>query len=217
MIVLLGEFNGKSRLIPDLQRYGWGRMWASYGPAWSYDGEPWGFDNGAWSAFTKQTPFDGERFQRRMQRAIQKAVYPPAVAVVPDIVQGARDSLVFSLEWLSRCNAEWPWFLAVQDGLTQRDVEPVVERFDGLFLGGSDELKGAAARWCRLAHDYGRLFHFGRCNREQWIRNAIEIGADSIDTTRPIRAATGGEPAAYRRFIQLVTGQCPQKSFEFHK
>lgn len=214
MIVLLGEFNGKSKLMPDLQKYGWGRMWASYGPAWSYESEPWGFDNGAWSAFAQQKPFDEKSFWRRLTHALESQTYDPIVAVCPDIVQGGLASLAFSEQFIRYLPA-WPWFLAVQDGVCPERVRRALHYFAGIFLGGSDEFKSTAARWCRMAHDNGKKFHFARCNRERWIRNALEIGADSIDTTRPIRAATCGEIGRYRRFIQLVTKQCPQKEIQW--
>lgn len=193
MIVLLCEFNGRSPLMPALADNGWGRMWASYGPAWSYDGEPWGFDNGAWSAYRKKEDLNIDQWLRRMVKAADAAPHPPCVAVVPDIVAGGVESLQFSLTMNHWCRVGWPWFLAVQDGMCAADVRPHLNRFAGLFLGGSNGFKRQAGEWCKLAHDNGLRFHFGRCNREPWIEDAIRIGADSIDTSRPVRCAVGGQ------------------------
>lgn len=219
MKVLLGEFNGNSAVMPYLKRHGWGRMWASYGPDWDYDDEPWGFDNGAWAAFANGTEFDATKFKRRMATAVERSHCRsnPLVPVVPDIVAGGMGSLAMSERWLSSGDlvSGWGWYLAVQDGMCHERVRRVATHFDcsGLFLGGSDEFKRTAPFWCAFAHTHDMKFHYARCNRESWIRTAIEIGADSIDTTRPVRAFTGGEMGKFRLFEQLVTGKCAQQNF----
>ena len=219
MKVLIGEFSGKSKFMPKLKQHGWGRMWASYGPAFDYDDEPWGFDNGAWSAYTKKVSFDEAKFIRRLNRAIDRATYPPIVAVVPDIVGSGLASLAFSEGYLngSHLVRGWPWFLAVQDGMCIERVRRVMLHYDiaGLFLGGTDEFKKTAPIWCELAHRNNKSFHFARCNREDWYRLAIRIGTDSMDSTRPLRAFTGGEMSRFKRFEQLVTGQCKQLPLMF--
>ena len=212
MIVLIGEFNGKSRMMPYLERHGWGRMWASYGPAWSYDGEPWGFDNGAFRAWRKSEPFPAERFERRIAKAKDTQPHPPCVAVLPDVVGNGAATLAQAEYWLPRLPHLWPWFLAVQDGIDRNAVRDLLPRVAGLFLGGTDAFKRTAGDWCNMAHDAGKLFHFARCNREPWLRSAIDIGADSIDTTRPIRALTGCEADWFRLFERMVTGRCKQKT-----
>ena len=211
MKVLLGEFGGqKNPLLNELRDSGWGRMWSSGNPQFYYEGEPWGFDNGAWAQWSKGIPFSGDKLQRRMDVAKQRAAYPPCVAVAPDIVAGGVESLAFSLSWMPRLDPWFNWFLALQDGMTPEDVIPHLSLFTGLFMGGSNDFKPQAARWCKLAHDNGLKFHYARCNREMWVRNAVEIGADSIDTAVPIRYFVCGRKPEFRRFKNQVTGKCPQ-------
>jgi hypothetical protein len=210
--VLIGEFNGKSRMMPYLERHGWGRMWASYGPAWSYDGEPWGFDNGAFRAWRKGESFPVGKFRTRIERAMSTQPHPPCVAVLPDVVGDGVATLAQAEHWLPRLPNSWPWFLAVQDGIYPERVRRLLPRVAGLFLGGTDAFKRTAGMWCDMAHGADKLFHFARCNREAWIRSALDIGADSIDTTRPLRALTGNEADWFRLFERMVTRQCKQKT-----
>jgi len=214
MIVLLGEFNGKSKVMPYLAKNSWGRMWASYGPTWSYDDEPWGFDNGAWSCYVKGRPFDVAKFKRRLATALERSVYPPVVAVVPDVVGNGLATLAEAVKWRDELPSEWPWFLAVQDGCCVERVRRELFHWEGIFLGGTDAFKRTAGLWCELAHRHDKPFHFARCNREAWIRNAIDIGADSIDTTRPVKEYSYGTQKGrswFRRFEQLVTGNDRQQ------
>jgi hypothetical protein len=159
-------------------------MWVHRMPRLAWPSEPWGFDNGAFMDWTHAREFDGDAFLRRLDRALPVGV--PFVAVVPDLVTRGRESLDFSLAWLDRLPADWPWFLAVQDGMTAADVSAVIGRFAGLFLGGSDAFKWTAPAWCKLAHDSGRLFHFARCGTMLKLQIAKRIGADSCDSSFPL-------------------------------
>jgi len=214
MKVLLGEFNGNSIAMPYLSRHQWGRMWASYGPAFAYEGEPWGFDNGAWSAFVAGKEFPEKRFLRRLDVARQRAAWKPNVCVLPDVVGDGLATLAMAEHWIPRLGKDWPWYLAVQDGACLERVRRLLPHVAGLFLGGTNAFKRTAGMWCELAHRHSKRFHFARCNRDPWLRNAIAIGADSIDTTRPVRALTAGEKGRFLRFEQLVTGACPQMELD---
>ena len=209
--VLLGEFSGKSRCLPDLKRHGFGRMWSSYGPDWSYEGEPWGFDNGAWSAFAQGEDFPSDKFVRRMSRARNVETQSPILAALPDVVGCGMATLAQSEQWLSSGELvpSWPWFLVAQDGMCPVRALRLIKAYNvsGIFLGGTDEFKKQSAFWCHFAHTHSIGFHYGRCNRETWLRDAIRIGADSIDTTRPVRAAHSGEYSRYMRWVQIATGQ----------
>lgn len=214
MIVLVAEFGGSSKLMPYLRKNKWGRMWASYGPQWNYDGEPWGFDNGAWSAFVQRTEFPAEKFKRRIAKAVSIQPYSPCVAVLPDVVGDARRTLESSSRWASEGLPRWPWFFALQDGVTQADADAMLPFAAGYFLGGSDRFKCESAKWCDYAHSHGKLFHFGRCNREAWVYDAIRIGADSIDSATPILAATINGQAGvgrFKRWETIVNGRCRQQ------
>ena len=182
MIILTGDTRSK-KLIQKLREHGIGRMVVDKLPA-PYPGEPWGFDNGAFRDWRNGREFDGDAYLRRLERAY--AVGRPYIAVVPDLVAGGLRSLEFSLRWLERLPADWPWYLAVQDGMKLADVEPVLGKFAGIFLGGTDRFKGTAYWWCQLAHKHGKLFHYARAGTPRKIQHAVEVGADSCDSAFPL-------------------------------
>lgn len=192
MIFITGDTRSKE-LVKILQRYGIGRMIID-SPIKPYEGEPWAFDNGAFRDWKSGRKFNPDAFLRRLDRAYRIGI--PYLAVAPDIVCGGERSLEFSLGWLERLPAEWPWFLAVQDGMKIGDVEKVIHLFDGIFLGGSDCFKWTAWHWCNLAHKHGRKFHFGRAGTARKISFARKIGADSCDSAFPLWVA-----GRFRRFL----------------
>lgn len=181
--VLVGDTRAR-RLVVRLRQLGWGRMCVRDTPA-PYDGEPWGFDNGAFTCWRACVPFDGDGFLRRLDRA--HTAGRPLVAVTPDIVAAGLRSLEFSLRWLPQLPREWPWYLAVQDGMTTAEVEPVIERFSGVFLGGSTLWKHTMAQdWCEFAHANGKPMHFARAGTISALRSAKRVGADSLDSAFPL-------------------------------
>lgn len=154
------------------------------GRAAPYDGEPWGLDNGAFTAWKGGRPFDAEAFRARVTHSLTLAT-PPTVAVLPDVVGAGLDSLATSLAWLDEL-PPLPWFLAVQDGMSEADVEPHLPRLAGLFLGGTDAFKRTARRWCSLAHAHGKRFHFARVSTHARLAAAHDMGADSCDSSQPL-------------------------------
>ncbi len=182
LILLTGDTRSR-QLLRELQKHGIGRMFIDHVPT-PYPGEPWGFDNGAFRDWRNGRKFDGDAYLCRLEKAY--AVGRPYIAIVPDLVAGGLRSLEFSLRWLEKLPANWPWYLAVQDGMTLADVESVLDKFTGLFLGGTDIFKGTAWHWCRLAHQHGKKFHFARAGTLRKIAYAKEIGADSSDSAFPL-------------------------------
>jgi hypothetical protein len=149
---------------------------------------PWFFDNGAFLDWRASRPFDGEAFQSALEK-VRRFDAPPDFIVVPDIVAGGLDSLAFSLTWRPHLAGIAPLYLAVQDGMTEADVLPHVELFAGLFVGGSVPWKVRTGRhWVDLAHRLGKPCHIGRAGNENKAAWAIKIGADSIDSTLPLRS-----------------------------
>jgi hypothetical protein len=147
--------------------------------------EPWGFDNGAYAAWTKGQPFPAKKFHQRLEVALL-VNSDPIVAVCPDIVAGGMKSLEFSLNWLRRLPHFWPWYLAVQDGMTTDEVLKVAHLFAGIFLGGTLKFKVGAWKWSRLAHFCDKKFHYGRCSTLEKLEHAHAVEADSVDTTYPL-------------------------------
>ena len=184
MLVLLGETRSATNL-KIIRENEWGRIFLKAKPT-PQPFEPWGFDNGAFEAFNKKQPFPGFEFMRRLDVAYRINSYP-CVAVCPDIVAGGLTSLDFSLKWREKLrDIDWPWYLAVQDGMTVEQVEPILGWFAGIFLGGSDKFKPQAYRWCRLAHKHQKKFHYGRAGTRKKIQSAYNVGSDSLDSSFPL-------------------------------
>lgn len=196
MKILLGDTR-KLSWLKRIKEYGWGRMFAVAAPPTPYSGESWGFDNGAFKAWQDGKEWDEALFLKRLDRAICKG--PPYLAVVPDIVAEGVKSLEFSEQWRERLPQEWPWFLAVQDGMEVDMVAPLVRNYAGLFLGGTNRFKATAQKWCDLAHKKGGLFHYGRAGTIPKVLHARDVGADSLDSTAPLWTEE-----KFQRFTEVV-------------
>jgi hypothetical protein len=181
--ILLGDTRSK-RNIAFLREHGWGRMFATARPT-PESFESWGFDNGAFTAWTCGRQFPEKAFLRRLEIAL-KVESDPIVAVCPDIVAGGMKSLEFSVHWIQRLSAHWPWYLAVQDGMTHKVVLDAIHMFSGIFLGGTDKFKLTAYGWSRLAHFADKKFHYGRAGTLRKIRHAWAVEADSLDSNFPL-------------------------------
>lgn len=178
-----------------LQSRKWGRMFATHKPT-PFPFEKWGFDNGAFKAWQDAgfpigltledwaILFPVEEFERRLKEA-EAVDSDPWVAITPDI-PGSAASLGYSVEWRLDLLNQWPWFLAVQDGMEISAVEEVLHMFAGIFLGGSDAFKLTAYKWARLAHKHGRRFHYGRAGTLEKVQHAFRVQADSLDSNFPL-------------------------------
>lgn len=203
--VIIGDTRSLKN-IARLKELGWGRMFAGVKPT-PYEGEPWCFDNGAFYNWQHGMPFDDFRFLYRVWQAGRFVKSNPFLAVVPDIVAAGCSSLAFSLKWVERLRTEsfpvgphhdepfdgvtfkvsdWPWYLAVQDGMTIHDVRPFLDKFDGIFLGGSDTFKAQAWRWRVFAKDNGKPFHYARAGTLPKLESALKMKADSLDSAYPL-------------------------------
>ena len=150
--------------------------------------ESWGFDNGVFKIWDKNGPmtenqFDEPGYLSRLARARDAGM--PYLAVVPDLVAAGLDSLAFSLRWRDRLD-DWPWYLAVQDGMTTEDVAPYLDAFSGIFVGGSTQFKSTLPSWVRFAHAHGKKCHYARCTSPKRLAWAQSIGCDSIDSSQPL-------------------------------
>lgn len=165
-----------------IKQLGWGRMFCQRAIT-PYPGESHGFDNGAFLDWKAGRRFSENRFLAKYEEA--KKFHQPYLAVVPDLVARGAESLEHSLGWRVRLN-DWPWYLAVQDGMTIEGVRDVLPLFSGIFLGGTDKFKLGAFKWCELAHSEGKPFHYARAGTITKLRHAIKIEADSIDSSFPL-------------------------------
>lgn len=136
-------------------------------------------DNGAYSAYINDRRANFKAYPAFIER------YPnPDFVVVPDkVAQGSR-SLSFSLKWLPELPRGRPYYLAVQDGMKEKAVAQVLNKFAGLFVGGTMDWKLRTSEdWVALAHSQGLKCHIGRVGTWWNIVWAKRIGADSIDST----------------------------------
>lgn len=183
MKVLVGDTRD-SAYLDILKQKKWGRMCVEFDPD-PYMFEPWGFDNKAFSPWLVAGKpiglsyddwlilWDSDDFIERLERA-KLACCDPYIAVCPDI-PASRDSLEFSLFWRSQVPNDWPWYLAVQDGMLESEVIDCLHLFTGIFLGGSDKFKQTAQYWCQLAHSFGKKFHYGRAGTIAKLRHIVSV------------------------------------------
>ena len=138
-------------------------------------------DNGAFVAWKNHEDWSEDRFMSLIRR------YPDYDFVVaPDIVCGGRRSLMRSLEYVGKIPA--PLYLAVQDGMMACQITEVIDKFDGLFIGGSIPWKFNTARmWADLTHLHGKKCHAGRVGTWEGFIHMHYCGVDSVDTTTPAR------------------------------
>lgn len=153
---------------------------------------PWFYDNGAFRDWKAGRPFDVEAFAADIAELDKlRIVYSitPRFLLLPDIVAGGPESLVFSASWIPRLSGLAPLYLAVQDGMETAPsaVTCYAGRLSGLFVGGTLEWKRQTApAWVDLAHRNGLRCHIGRVGTARRVRWARSIGADSIDSSLPL-------------------------------
>lgn len=140
-------------------------------------------DNGAFRAWRAGKPFDVEAFTSALE--IARPIAPDFV-VAPDVVAGGVASLEVSRAWLPRLEG-FRAYLAVQDGMSMDTVNRNVNGFAGLFVGGTMKWKlDTGYEWVQLAHSLGLPCHVGQVGNARHARWALEIGADSIDSCKPL-------------------------------
>lgn len=182
---------GTRRNLDALRRAGWRLMVSAKGPL-RPERFRYALDNGAWTAFQRGEPFDVPAFEKAV------ALLGPGAdwIVLPDVVAGGLASLRFSLDWLDTLRnrpalAGARYLLAVQNGMTPRDIAPLAGPEIGIFVGGDTPWKLATmAAWTRLAHERGAICHVGRVNTARRIHLCAAAGADSFDGSGVSRFAS---------------------------
>jgi hypothetical protein len=186
-VIAYASRTGTHRNLDALRAAGWGLLVSRAG-AWRTEGfDRYVLDNGAWADFQAGRAFDEDTFEQLIDRLGAGADW----IVLPDIVAGGLASLALSTRWLNRCLSICPMVLiAVQDGMQETDLAPLVGPNVGLFLGGSTEWKLAnMERWGRFCAERGIHYHVARVNTERRIWLAAASGADSIDGSSATRYA----------------------------
>ena len=178
-----GEQSNGAKIMKFYKKNNWGRMFVMREPT-PFEWEDWAFDNGAYIYWKRDVDFQEDDYKKRLEKAVK--VKQPYLSVVPDKPTKGLESLKYSLEWRKKLPGDMNWYLAVQDGMTIRDVKPHLDKFKGIFLGGSSKFKGTAYYWCKLAHQNDMKFHYGRAGTKRTIQHAKRIGADSADSAFPL-------------------------------
>lgn len=176
---------GTRRNLAALRASGW-RLLVSATGAHRDEGFGFAIDNGAWTSYQRGQRFDGSRFVALLEKLGARADW----IVVPDVVGDARASLRLTARWLPRVERYGaPMLIAVQDGMSPRDVTAWIEGgCAGVFLGGSTAYKLASAiRWGAWCADRGVHFHIARVNTARRIRLCQEARASSFDGTSATR------------------------------
>jgi hypothetical protein len=184
VIVGYASRTGTRRNLAALRAAGW-RLLISATGVHRTEGFPYAIDNGAWTAFQQRRPFDSAAFERLIWTHGAGAEW----IVVPDVVADRVASLRATSWWLPHLD-RFRLLIAVQDGMTERDVSGWLGPQCGIFLGGSTEWKLATMReWGEVAARHGCHYHVARCNSARRISRAQEAGAHSFDGTSVSRFA----------------------------
>lgn len=212
MRVYVGQTRGR-KTIAALEQLGFGEcVQRGEGAARRH---PWFLDNGAFRDFKAGTEFDAEAYEATFARHADSPA--PDFIVLPDIVEGGSESLAFSISWDQRVRElsleTWGTvpaiYIAVQDGMSSRDIDTAIAFGDGIFIGGSTEWKLAAAPGI-IGRAHGELpqidddgslegrtpVHIGRVGSGRRIVWARLLGADSIDSCLPLMTVKKREIAA---------------------
>lgn len=188
MDVFVGQTRSR-KLIARLMQLGFGECVGRR--EWPPRRRPAFQDNDAFRDWQQGRDFDNAAFLSTCALANADPV-PPVFSACPDRVATGLASLAFSLRWLDMHASAFPalrWYLVVQDGMGVADVQPVMDRFTGIFVGGTLAWKIATgAMWCQLAHELGKRCHIGRVGTAKRVRWAMRIGVDSIDSSAPLWA-----------------------------
>jgi len=153
-------------------------------------------DNGAFSCHVNGRAFDGDLFKRAVAKIGDMELL---FVVCPDKVMGGIDSLEFSEMW--RPMVEYQRIaLAVQDGMHGDDIEPIIDNYQYLFVGGSVSWKWMYAEyWVKWGHARGIPVHIGQTGQLGMLMAAQKIGADSVDSTSWCQNGTWWIVEAFRR------------------
>lgn len=162
--------------------------------SWMYPkpGVDWILDNGAYHYWLHKLKFDYEKFEDAVIKT--SSVHQPDFIVCPDIVAGGNDSLLFSLDYVTKIPAGYNIYLPVQDGMKYSDVENVCDVFDGFFVGGTLQWKIKTAKmWVNFAHENNLKCHIGRIGTYKRLCWANYINADSVDSSTFVQVKNGFE------------------------
>lgn len=172
------------------------RLLVSRAGVWRTEGMAYCLDSGAWFDYLACRSFDEEAYERLIDKLGAGADF----IVLPDIVAGGLPSLELSVRWSNRALATGAplVLIAVQDGMEDHDLAPLVGPRVGIFLGGSTEWKlDTAMAWGRFAAARDIHYHFARINTVKRIFLAHAAGATTGD---------GSSASRFAKTVPLLAG-----------
>jgi hypothetical protein len=149
---------------------------------------PYALDNGAFACWNAvENTFDEAKWARTEQEwrhlLFWASVAPikPRWAIVPDVPGNGPATLERWAKYAPEVVAAGiPLACAVQDGMTNFDVEELDPAPEVIFVGGSTEWKWSSVwLWC---HDFPRV-HVGRVNAPEKLEFLEGLGVESCDGT----------------------------------
>lgn len=177
--MLYASRTGTAQNLTALRAAGW-RLLVSPAGEVRTEGFPYALDNGAWTYHSEGLPFDDAAFLSAVETVGSGADW----IVIPDRVGDAPGTFEMVSRWWPRLRGAGLLLFALQDGMSEPDVDSVLRPGMGLFLGGSTEYKEQSApAWGRFARHRSLYFHVGRVNSRRRISICAEAGADSVDGT----------------------------------
>ena len=186
-MIAYSSWTGTRTTLDALQTAGWRllmspdtlyRCKGKTAPTWT-DGTPapYALDNGAWGCFTRDVPFEVERFLWALDRIGEEAEW----VVMPDSVGDKVATLKMANMWRERLSG-YRYLFCVQDGMSVEEVNDAARGAAGLFVGGTTEWKERTVPlWASLAKKNGMICHVGRVNSARRIRLCHAAGVDSVD------------------------------------
>lgn len=181
MKIYLG-FTGNKKVAEFMQKYDCGWLFSPSNYSKNFR-EAFCMDNGCFSAYLNNKTWDENGFYDYVRTF---APYKPDFITVPDIVAGGMKSLEFSLTHVGTIPR--PRYLAVQDGMYMNGVRWHLDKFDGIFVGGTVPWKLSTAKmWTDVAHLHQIKCHVGRIGTFQGYALCERWGVDSVDGTNPSR------------------------------
>lgn len=167
---------------------------------------PVAIDNGAFPAWTKGEKWDELAFMALLETAHRFS--RPKWAVVPDVVTDREGTIERWGTWqpiLAKLYPSLPLAMAVQDGMTPRDVP---DNADWIFVGGADPWKMQSVPMWTEAFP-GRV-HVGRVNGEKRLWECDNAGVSSVDGTGWFRGNKQQTAGLVRYLEQSTNGDIPQ-------
>jgi len=147
-------------------------------------------DNGAFGSYLRGLPFMPNIYERTLEQVYISGIRLEFL-VCPDIVNGGKRSLDFSLKWATGRLLGTPNLaLALQDGMTETNVGRALDQaqFTWLFIGGGvPREENVIRKWVDFARKEQMKVHIGKVGTIEELRLATRCKVDSVDSSSFMR------------------------------